>query len=301
MPIPLDDITRKKLILVRQLYQRAILQAETMHSYVDRIMAVIGLDLSNETALKAVVGAVAPNKSIKNDFQHIVTQADDELILAALPPVPDKIKIQHVRTLRNDAQHKAKYPNEHDVSDCRTYTRDFLKQIILDVWGEDFETLSLVDTIQNPKVKGYLQAAEIELRNGNYVQAAFEAISGYNWTISQTKASIMGRLPYDARAFLVTDGSERQKASEQIFQIFKHMRDTIMRSVVGISFSSYRRYRQITESIGHVTFFQDGGRSMGGKGYSPNVKEAEYVVEFATNAVLQIESLVGDIDKPFEL
>jgi hypothetical protein len=301
MSIPLDDITRKKLILVRQLYQRAILQAETMHSYVDRIMAVIGLDLSNETVLKAVVGAVARNKSIKNDFQQIVKQADDALVLAGLPPIPDKIKIQHVRTLRNDAQHKAKYPNENDVSDCRTYTRDFLKQIILDVWGADFETLSLVDTIQNPKVKGYLLAAERELRTNNFNQAAFEAISGYNWTISQTKASIMGRLPYEAKAFLVTDNSKRQKESEQIFLLFKHMRDTIMRSLVGISFSSYRRYRQITEAIGHVSFYEDGGRSMGGTGYSPNIKEAEYVVEFVTNAVLQIESLVGDIDKPFEL
>ncbi len=301
MPIPLDDITRKKLILVRQLYQRAILQAETMHSYVDRIMAVIGLDLSNETVLKAVVGSVAPNKTIKNDFQHVLMQADEELVNAKLPSVPDRVKIQHVRTLRNDAQHKAKYPNENDVSDCRTYTRDFLRQIILDVWGADFETLSLVDTIQHPKVKGYLQEAEIEFRNGNYQQAAIKAIAGYNWTISLTKTAIMGRLPYDARAFLVTDGQDRQDESIQLFQLFKHMRNIIMRSVVGISFTSYRRYHQLTESIGHVTFFQDGGYSAGVTTHSPDIKEAEYVLEFATNSILQIESLVGDLEKPFEL
>lgn len=69
----------------------------------------------------------------KTDFQAIVQQADSELASAGLAPIPDKGKIQHVRTIRNDAQHKAKYPNETDVSDCRTYTRDFLQQIVLNV------------------------------------------------------------------------------------------------------------------------------------------------------------------------
>lgn len=44
MPITLDVITRKKLILVRQIYQRALLQAEAQHSYVDRILSLIGFD-----------------------------------------------------------------------------------------------------------------------------------------------------------------------------------------------------------------------------------------------------------------
>jgi hypothetical protein len=301
MPIPLDDITRKKLILVRQLYQRAILQAESLHSYVDRIMAVIGMDLANETVLKAVVGALYTKSGAATDFQPVLQQADDLLLKAGLPEVPDKAKIQHVHNLRNDAQHKAKYPNENDVSDCRTYTRDFLRQIILNVWGADFERLSLVDTIQHPKVKGHLQDAERELREGNYLLAVFKAMAGYGWTISLTKTAMMGRLPYDASAFLLTDGQERRIESTELFQVFKHMRDTIMRSVVGISFTSYRRYRQITESIGYVIFYQDGGYDMSSKGRTPDIKEAEYVIEFATNAILQIESLVGDLEKPFEL
>src|SRR6185436_10046679 len=104
MPVPLDDITRKKLILVQQLYQRAILQAESMHSYVDRIMAVIGMDLANESVLKAVVGALYTKSGAANDFQPVLQQADDLLTKAGLPEVPDKARIQHVHNLRNDAQ-----------------------------------------------------------------------------------------------------------------------------------------------------------------------------------------------------
>lgn len=99
MKITLDEITRKKLILVRQLIQRAILQAEAKHSYVDRIMALICFDLTNETILKAVVSAINSTVTPKSDFQAIIQQADNELVTAGLPPVPDKARIQHVRTL----------------------------------------------------------------------------------------------------------------------------------------------------------------------------------------------------------
>jgi hypothetical protein len=69
MPASLDVITRKKLILVRQLYQRAVIQGEAQHSYVDRIIAVIGFDLSNETLLKAIVSCLDATKPIASDFK----------------------------------------------------------------------------------------------------------------------------------------------------------------------------------------------------------------------------------------
>jgi hypothetical protein len=96
MPIPLDVITRKKLILVRQIYQRAVIQSDALHSDFDRIMSLIAFDLANETALKAVVGALEPNKPTDKDFQGIIQQVDSLLAKKGLPEVPDKAKIQHV-------------------------------------------------------------------------------------------------------------------------------------------------------------------------------------------------------------
>ncbi|CAN5725256.1 hypothetical protein BH24ACI2_BH24ACI2_01210 [soil metagenome] len=63
MLISLDVVTRKKLILVKQIYQRALIQAQAKHSYVDCIFAVVGFDLANETVLKAVVSALNPTKN----------------------------------------------------------------------------------------------------------------------------------------------------------------------------------------------------------------------------------------------
>jgi hypothetical protein len=303
MTIPLNVITRKKLLLVRQLYQRAVLQAETEHSDVDRIMSVIGLDLTNETTLKAIVSSLEPSKAPANDINGLIQQADTLLAAQGLPTIANKATVRYVHDLRNDAQHKAKYPNENDVNDCRTYTRDFLRQIIHDVWDEDFESISLVDVIKDATVKGYLVEAEAELAKSNYTQTVIKSIAAFGWTISSIKDSIVGRIPYYTRAFVVSEGGfgGRQHESTEIFEVFQHMRDTLMRSVIGVSFPGYLRYRTITQSVGGITFMEDGHYEAVLRGHTPDVKEAEYVVQFATNAIIQIESLVGDINNPFKI
>lgn len=303
MTITLNVITRKKLLLVRQLYQRAILQSETQHSDVDRIMSVIGLDLTNETTLKAVISSLEPAKAPANDMNGLIQQADKLLLEQRLPEVPTKVNIRYVHDLRNDAQHKAKYPNENDVNDCRTYTRDFLKQIIQNVWAEEFESISLVDAIRNATVKGYLVEAEAELAKNNYTQAVIKTIAAFGWTMSNIKESMVGRMPWNAKAIMVSEGhfSERYYGSTELFEIFTNMRDTLMRTVIGVSFPGYLRYKTITQSVGGLSFMEDGHYQAVLRGHTPDVKETEYVIQFATNTILQIESLVGDIDKPFEM
>jgi hypothetical protein len=193
MPVLLNVITRKKLILVRQIYQRAVMQSEVLHSDFDRIMSLIAFDLASETILKAVVGALEPSKSTDKEFQGIIQQTDVLLAKNGLPEVPDKAKIQHVHGLRNDAQHKAKYPSNNDVSDSRTYTRDFLQQLVLNVWGQDFNSISLTEAILHPRIKEFLEQAELEIRNGNTVRAVARAKAGFQLAMQKVKHSVVGQ------------------------------------------------------------------------------------------------------------
>jgi len=296
----LDEITRKNLILVRELYSRALIQAETKYSYVDRILAIIGFDLAIETALRTVVSTLDPRRSPADGFQGVIQQADNVLLKARLPEVPDKAKIQRVHNFRNDAQHEAKYPNEIDISDSRTYARDFLTQIILNVWQEQFASINLVDLITDPKVKGYLNEAGKSLLISDYKGAVIKAMAALDWTIDEVKDSIVGRIPYAVRAFVVSDGTGITKESTQIFQVFEHMRELIMRSAIGISLPEYRSFEKISESVVQgISFFKDGGYNVRLGSQEPTKTEAEYIVTFSTNAVLQIERLVGNIKDPF--
>jgi len=263
-------------------------------------MTVIGMDLANETVLKAVVGALYTKSGAANDFQAVVQQADGLLTKATLPEVPSKANIQHVHNLRNDAQHKAKYPNEIDVNDCRTYTRDFLKQIILNVWGEDFESISLIEVVESAKVQGYLVSAQTELVKGDYLKSVTETVAAFEWTINEIRDSIVGKIPYYTDSFVVGRSLGKPHESKDVFRVFENMRNTIMRSVIGVPFAGYQKYERITKSVVLLAFAANGDYWTTYKGHRPDLREAEFVLEFATNSILQIESLVGDIDKPFE-
>lgn len=153
MTISVDPITRKKLIIVKQLYQNTIRQSASQHSTIDRLLSVIGFDLAIETLLRAIVGSLDSSKSPADGFQGLVQQCDNLLVGNGISAIPDKANIQYIHSIRNDAQHKAKYPNESDVSDCRTYTRDFLRKTITEIWALDFEKISLIDVVQHDKVR----------------------------------------------------------------------------------------------------------------------------------------------------
>lgn len=67
-----------------------------------------------------------------------------------------------------------------------------------------------------------------------------------------------------------------------------------------MSFPGYLRFKQITRSVALLSIAESGIYQAVFKGHKPDVTEAEYIIEFATNSIIQIESLVGDIEKPFE-
>jgi hypothetical protein len=230
----------------------------------------------------------------------IIQQADGLLANNGLPVVPDKRTIRHVHELRNDAQHKAKYPNETDLSDARTYTRDFLVQTIHNVWGQPFEAISLTDIINDLKVKTYLQEAETALAVDDYLEAIIKSMAALEWTIDEVKDSIVGRIPSSLNAFTMSDGWGEDRKSTEVFKAFELMRDLLMRSMVGITLPEYLRYEQMSAKfVQGISFFQDGHFNVNLALGTPDRPAAEYIVAFVINAVLQIERLVGDINKPF--
>lgn len=155
MTVSLDLITHKNLILIKQIYQRAVVQSASEHSDVDRVLALISFDLANETLLKRAITAVDSRAKVVSELSELIRTADDVFGKAtpSIPPVPDAQKVRRVRRIRNAAMHDATYPAPAEISDCRTYTRDFLQQMVSNVWGVDFDALSLTEVIKNPMVK----------------------------------------------------------------------------------------------------------------------------------------------------
>jgi hypothetical protein len=294
VPISIDPITFKRLILVKQLYQHAVVQASSQIIVIGRIMAVIGFDLTVETALKAVVSSLDSSKTPSDAFQSLVQQADDLLSKSGYNPVPDRANILHVHSVRNDAQHKAKYPNESDVSDCRTYARDFLQKIVADVWGFQFEKISLTDVVQHDRVKAFLVEAEKALEQGNYQDAVEQGAAGLTLSLNFVRRSILGRSGISPE-FVLERGSIFDQ--RDVSKAFMNMQEIFVYLALGMNYTEYVNYRQIA---GKLDIYDDGTIIQHyGMKEKIDINDAEFVVAYCTDNVVQIENRVGNLEKPF--
>ena len=297
MVIVTDPITYKKLILVRQIYDEALIKSHSTHNNVDMIMAVVGFDLSIETTIKAIFMNLETIRTPKQEFQPLITETDTLLTNYQLGQIPDKAQIQYIHNIRNDAQHKAKYPNPSNVSDCRTYTRDFLQKIIKQVWDIEFDKISLADTIKDQEIKTHLLKAEEFFRNNDSKSAVKESSIAFTKTLSHVSVAIVGRnsLSIGSMGIVLQDMTGKTQKDEALFHSIKRMRETLEVFALGINQYDYRKYKKITGSI----FLMGKDIVWMNEPQTIEKEDASFVVTFVINNIVQIENLVGDLKKPF--
>lgn len=291
-----DEITRKKLILVKQLYQQAVYQAARQHSLVGKLMSAVTFDLATETVLKAIVGALDTSKTPSDTFDGLIQQADGVLSAAGYDPVPDKVNIRFVHSVRNDAQHKAKYPSDSVISDCRTYSRDFLQNVVTAVWELSFEGLSLADAIRHVEVKKHLTAAETNLREGDFEGAIKAANVGLTLSMSLVEGVLVGEPSPFVTGFVVESHFGEQESDADVYRAFVRMQETLLYVALGMDYSEYMRFRAVA---GGADAMLDGSWTHYGMKEKIDADDAEFVVAYCTDAVAQIEALVGDLQAPF--
>jgi hypothetical protein len=291
MPLPLDPVTLKKLALVKQIYQQAYLQSTARPSPVSRIIAIVTFDLATETVLKAVVSALEPSKNPEKLFQPLLQSADSLLASKGFPPVPDQVQIQHVHSLRNDAQHKAKYPTEIEVSDSRAFTKTFLDNITTQVWGKNFEDISLIDLIQNAEVKALLQSARGYFDSNDYTQCVAYLKVAFELAIGKASELLTGNYPNSS----TFDPPEIPK--ELVESLIKTT-TVVSMLALGLDFAEYMRYKHATSS---VLSFHTGDNLVHAAitGPEPNEDEARFALNYVVDVSSQIESYVGDLSRPF--
>ena len=298
MVITPDQVTRKKLILIKQMYQRATILSSREHNMVDRIMALVGFDLTVETVLKAAVNSLDAVKTPADSFQGLIDQADKLLDSASMKLVPEKAHIRHVHSLRNDAQHKAKYPNKSDLDDCRIYIRDFLKAFVQDVYGIDFETVSQTELIKHEQIKKHLTDAQDYFKNSDYQKASELANVGLQTTLNYAGRPYVGRsFDYMLEKIMVSDKSKGQKGDPDVTKALQKIQNTVRHLALGLDYSDKVKFNKIA---GFVLFSLGGGHNVYNMKKDIGEDEAEFVLSFAIDAIIQIENRVGDLEKPFD-
>lgn len=295
MTIAIDPITHKKLVLVKQLHHQAVVRTHSPSGIVARIIGLICFDLSVETVLNTAVSCLDPAKTPADSFQGLLQQCETLMTSSRLGSIPDKANIQHVHSLRNDAQHKAKYPNDSDINDCRTYCTDFHNKLLTQLWGLSIDAISLTDLIQHADVKNYLVSAESDLIKGNYVESVENASAGLTMALELVKNAIVGRRSHFKDAFVMS-GVGGVEPDKDIFRAFQRMQNVLLYLTLGMDYADYIHYLDIA---GPTYFTLDGKHHNLGIKQPLQPNDAEFVVAYCIDTVATIENQVGKLDEPF--
>ena len=250
MPVPIDPIARRKLILVKQLYQQAEKQSGLQHSISNRIMSVIGFDLAVETLLKVIIVALDQSKQPTESFPGLLDQCDNLLSKQGLPLLPYRAQILHAHSIRNDAQHKAKYPNQTDVSDCRTYARDFCREVISNTWSVSFDEISPLEWIDDDTLRELLEIALTDIQAQRHKKGLTLAGIAFSWA----SESILNFLPRGAEGLYGGQVPELARDTiEYVNAVLKDIENTSKRFAAlmstGISVVDYKRFKEATPIV----------------------------------------------------
>ena len=297
MTIAVGAITHRRLGLVKQLYHQAIFRTRSPSGVVARIIGVICFDLSIETVLTTAVGSLDPGKTPADNFPGLLQQCEALMSSFHLGSIPDRANILHVHSVRNDAQHRAKYPNDSDIQDCRTYCTDFHNRFLALLWGLSLDAIHFTDLIQHPEVKDYLMRAESSLEKGDYEESVKNGSAGLTKALGLVRNAIVGHTTRFKDAFMVSNlGGERAEPDRDTFRAFQRMQDMLLYLTLGMDYSEYMRYRDIA---GTVFFTLDGNAHHQGMKQPLEGSDAEFAVAYSVDTVARIEEVVGNLDAPF--
>lgn len=283
-------------MLAKQLYQHAIVLSNGTVNETNRLLAAIVFDNAIETLIKCVYSSLEPGRAPATDFQGLVNQCNAALKTNGLDELPDMGNVQWVHSIRNDAQHKAKFPTVVNISDARTYTRDFMQKLVSYVYGIPFDSISLADLVQCEEIRKHLQEAENKLQRSDFVEAVKEAGYSLEYAMIRVRRVFVGEVYPHIRHIVVDKGRGKLEDDTTLLRSFDKVQSIVTHKVLGIHYPDYQRFQSIA---GNVVFLMNGNPAYHGIKESLDQEEAEYVVAYSTKTVLQVEDVVGDIEAPF--
>lgn len=312
MPKTLSQRAQKVLVLIKQTYNRAYDDSMSKYRYVSRIQALIGFDWANEAALKAAIRKFKPKADLNGDLNTLTQQCVNLMESNNCGSISPKKNISYVRRVRNQAQHEARYPTVVELQDCRTYTRDFLSAFVSQIWGVEWDQISMAEAVEHLGVKEYLEKSEACLKEGEHQNAVSYATVGFKWALkageyalfrcSATPPSI--ELGYECGDHLSYKiGELGSKVEMRLGELSKWINDksdeqTEISTVVsfGLDLEMYMRFRSLAP---RVQFAISGNPWIDLRKSTYTGLQTGFVLQFCIDSILQLESIVGDLSAPF--
>lgn len=159
---------RTQLLLSKRLFNEGV----TFARRPDAVSCGLAISLLQD-AVELFVWALIKDRSISvKDTSSFTTNL--EAIEKAGISLADRAKIQELNKARVGFKHYGNLPAPDEARKFLTYAEDFLRSGIKDHFGQDFDSVSLVDLVSFPDVREHLQYAESAISGGDFRNAVRE-------------------------------------------------------------------------------------------------------------------------------
>ena len=186
-----DEVSLRRLVLVKRLYLEGLDKAKSQHNYADQMLAVINLFLAVETVMRAVVLDVEeqpeqvvgtkgytsgqPSTELVRDFKielfhkfeqlydQVVAICRDKGILGENEQLFKWSALKRLQEARNDAQHGAIAPHPTRFPEFAGTAKDFVERVLqlkFRDYGEALAEISLAGLIEDMVLREFSKSAE---------------------------------------------------------------------------------------------------------------------------------------------
>lgn len=295
LPCPADTPTLHRLNLARRVWRLGVRLHETSSADGHRLTVLIQYDFAIEGVLKALVLHLGQTKDMRKlRFPDLIGVVDDTLTQMDGKLV-GRAHVTRLHDARNAAQHEAHVPTAAELAEYRVHAHDFLIDLCGQAWGLRFDDVGL-DLIQSSAVKQYLEPATTALAEGKHDTAVAWARGAIDTALRSVSDHLFGN-------GLGLSVSRNHGAGP-------------LKPVVEALVASHERASQMAtfalmgldpaEYFGFRTRIADGpALTIGGTvaerepGAQFSIDQAEYALTYVIDAIVGIEAVVGDIDRPF--
>jgi hypothetical protein len=273
-------IARRRLLLVKQLYQHALGHAE-IPGAINKMIAVHNFHNAIEITLRAVLleHGVRPEKELNIDFESML----NEVPKVKGKGVPLRQQLRTLNQKRNHVQHAASEPPDSDMAEWKAFTANFLSIAFTRYFDVDFATVSAVGLVEDPRLRTLLEHSARHLHAGEAKEAACsQKLTMYHAT--RALLSTLGR-----RRHFWTMGVPKELADAM--KTTKEWLDDVEENSVllasGVSLASLARFRRVKVIVMMTIVGRPVFQAAPGTSDNLDLDELRWCHEFVVDAVIR--------------
>jgi hypothetical protein len=294
LPLPLDDLTLKKLLIIRQVFERGVAGA-TIDSPSARMLAVITFDFCVEMLLKTILSALRPLEKMPEEFPKLLGDVHKAIRDCGGSGSPAPQKARKLHELRNAVQHQGLEPSTPAVFDSHIDCDLLLREATWLMWEVDFSEIDLLNFVQTDRAREWLTFAKESMNEPPYLRSIAYSWRALSTAIDSVKLYVVGHTARRRVGIETLDDSVGNVLDYALYDNFILTQDVTLMLALGMDVQRFVRYREV---IGELTAASDNiiERRYGKETLEED--DARFVYAFCVDSVSQIESRMGPLVMP---